>query len=85
MSKGKQFQDLSTGVFRMTTPTWTINIQSQTASQVMNTSQLHLLIWYVYYYHRAVEWKVPYLINFLCIFWIFGKKTQKFDNTTRTL
>jgi len=24
MSKGRQFQDLSTGMFKMTTPSWTI-------------------------------------------------------------
>jgi len=32
MSKGRQFQDFFTGRFRMTTPTWTIELQSQTAS-----------------------------------------------------
>jgi len=40
MSKGRQFQVLFTSVFILTTPTWTITLQSQTASQIMNTSQV---------------------------------------------
>jgi len=40
MSKGRQFQDLSTCMFRMTTPTCTIKLQSQATSQGMNTSQV---------------------------------------------
>jgi len=40
MSKGRQFQYLSTGMFRLTTSTCTIKLQSKTASQVMNTSQV---------------------------------------------
>jgi len=40
MSKGRQFQDLSTNMFKMTTPTWTIKLQSQTENQVMNYSQI---------------------------------------------
>jgi len=38
--KGRQFQDLSTGMFRLTIPTWTIKLQSQTATQVMNRQVL---------------------------------------------
>jgi len=38
MSNGRQLQDLSTGMFRMIAPTWTIKLQSHIASQVRNTS-----------------------------------------------
>jgi len=40
MSEVRQYQDLSNGMFRSTTPTWTIKLQSKTASPVMSNSQV---------------------------------------------
>jgi len=40
MSEGRQFQDFSNGMLRLTTTTWTIKLQSQTASLFTNTSEV---------------------------------------------
>jgi len=61
VSKGRQFRELSISVFRTTTTTWTIKLQSQPASQIMNTSEVLI----VFAELQAQSSCMAYLINFI--------------------